>query len=359
MSFLGPVVTVGAMNDIRGSVAEEPPPLRVLRMGLSYQVTALIAVTARLGIADLLADGPKSSEELAAQTGAHPQALLRFLRACSAYGLVELAGADTFALTPEGACLKSDAQSMHGFALGMGQPAHLRPFEFLYQGIMENRSVAEEALGMPMWQYYDAHPEAMATLTEHLDEVTAELAPHVVANVDFEPYKRIVDVGGNQGHFLSAILDAAPNATGILFDRPEVMDAARETLTARGLIDRVELVGGDFLETMPEGGDLYLIKGVLHDWNDEGATKILGNCYRAAAPGSTLLSLEGIVRADPPLDQVVQLIDLSMLLLVGGRERTKAEFETLFSGAGYRISDAIALPTLGYFPYHIILAKRQ
>lgn len=328
-------------------------------MGLSYQVTALIAVAARLGIADLLTDGPKSSGELAAQTGAHPQALLRFLRACSAYGLVELAGPDKFALTPEGACLKSDARSLHGFALGMGQAAHLRPFEFLYQGIMENRSVAEEALGMPMWAYYDAHPEAMATLTEHLDEVTAELAPHVAANVDLEPYQRIVDVGGNQGHFLSAILDAAPKATGILFDRPEVMDDARETLAARGLIDRVELVGGDFLEFVPEGGDLYLIKGVLHDWDDDGASKILANCHRAAAPGSTILSLEGIVRAEPPLDQVVQLIDLSMLLLVGGRERTKAEFDALFGSVGYKISDTIALPTLGYFPYHIILAKWQ
>jgi hypothetical protein len=328
-------------------------------MGLSYQVTALIAVTARLGIADLLAGGPKSSEELAAQTGAHPQALLRFLRACSAYGLVELAGPDTFALTPEGETLKSDARSLHGFALGMGQAAHLRPFEFLYEGIMENRPVAEEALGMPMWAYYDAHPEAKATLTEHLDEVTAELAPHVVANVDLNAYSRIVDVGGNQGHFLTAILEAAPKAKGILFDRPEVMDDARETLTARGLIDRVELVGGDFLEFVPEGGDLYLIKGVLHDWDDESASRILSNCHRAAAPGSTILSLEGIVRADPPLDQVVQLIDLSMLLLVGGRERTKAEFDTLFGGAGYKISETIALPTLGYFPYHIILAKWQ
>lgn len=343
----------------RASATEEPPPLRVLRKGLSYQVTAIIALMARLGIAELLSDGPKSSGELAEQTGAHPQALWRFLRAASAFDLVELVGPDSFALTPEGECLKPAARSMHGFALGMGQAAHLRPFEYLYEGIMHNRPVAEEALGMPMWQYYDTHPEAMATLTEHLDEVTTELAPHVVANVNLESYSRIVDVGGNQGHFLSAILDAAPKATGILFDRPEVMPEARETLTARGLIDRVELVGGDFLEGVPEGGDLYLIKGVLHDWDDEGAARILGNCHRAAPAGSTILSLEGIVRAEPPLDQVVQLIDLSMLLLVGGRERTRAEFDTLFGSAGYKISETIALPTLGYFPYHIILATRQ
>jgi SAM-dependent methyltransferase len=328
-------------------------------MGLSYQVTALVAVTARLGLADLLADGPKSSGELAAQTGAHPQALLRFLRACSAYGLCKITGPDMFALTPEGACLRSDARSLHGFALGMGQAAHLRPFEHLYDGIMENRPVAQDALGMPMWEYYDAHPEAKATLTEHLDEVTSELAPHVVGNVDLTAFSRIVDVGGNQGHFLSAILEAAPKATGILFDRPEVMADARENMAAKGLTDRVELVAGDFLESVPEGGDLYLIKGVLHDWDNDSASRILANCHQAAAPGSTLLSLEGIVRSEPPLDQIVHLIDLSMLLLVGGRERTKAEFDELFESAGYNIAETIALPTLGYFPYHIIIAKWQ
>jgi hypothetical protein len=328
-------------------------------MGLSYQVTALVALFARLGLADLLAAAPKSSSELAATTGAHPQALLRFLRACSAYGLCEIAGPDSFALTPEGACLRSDARSLHGFALGMGQAGHLRPFERLYEGIMENRPVAQDALGMPMWEYYDAHPEAKATLTEHLDEVTAELAPHVTANIDLTAFKRIVDVGGNQGHFLSAILAAAPQSTGILFDRPEVMDEARETMAARGLSDRVEFVGGDFLEAVPGGGDLYLIKGVLHDWDDDAAAQILANCHRAAAAGSTLLSLEGIVRSDPPLDQIVHLIDLSMLLLVGGRERTRAEFDALFNGAGYHIAETIALPTLGYFPYHIIVAKWQ
>lgn len=337
----------------------EPPPLRVLRMGLGFQVTALVALTARLGLADLLSSGPKTSAELAEATGAHPQALLRFLRACVAFGLCEMAGPDSFGLTPEGACLRSDGRSLHGFALGMGQPAHLRPFEYLYEGIMEDRPVAQDALGMPMWEYYDAHPEAKATLTEHLDEVTAELAPHVVANVDLTAFNRIVDVGGNQGHFLAALLDAAPKATGVLFDRPEVMDEARANISARGLADRVQLVGGDFREFVPDGGDLYLIKGVLHDWNDEGASQILRNCHQAAGPGSTLLSLEGIVRSEPPLDQIVHLIDLSMLLLVGGRERTQAEFEALFGNAGYHIAETIALPTLGYFPYHIIIAKWQ
>lgn len=344
----------------RADASVEPPPLQVLRMGLGYQVSALIYVSARLGLADQLADGPpKTAAELAEATGAHPGALLRFLRACAGFGLVDLVGDDLFALTPVGACLRSDARSMYGFALGMGQRAHLRPFEHLYDAVMESRSVAKDALGMEMWDYYDANPEAKATLTQHLDEVTAELAPQVVSNYDLSGFKRIVDVGGNQGYFLGALLAAAPDATGVLFDRHEVMDDARKTIATLGLSDRVELVGGDFLQEVPPDGDLYVLKGIMHDWDDEPAGRILANCHRAAAPGSTLLSFEGVVRSKPPLDPLVHLIDLSMLLLVGGRERTRDEFEALFGGAGYRVENIIPLPTLGYFPFHIIETKHQ
>ncbi len=273
--------------------------------------------------------------------------------------LLEQIERDRFGLTPVGATLRSDARSMRGFALGMGQQAHLRPFEHLYEGVMECRPVAQDALGMEMWEYYDTHPEAKATLTQHLDEVTAQMAPLVAANYDLTRFPRIIDVGGNQGGFLSAILQAAPDATAVLFDRPEVMDDARRFIASRGLSDRVEFVGGSFLEEVPSGGDLYLIKGCLHDWDDGPAGRILANCHRAAKPDSTLLSFEGIVRSDPPLDPLVHQIDLGMLLLVGGRERTREEFDALFGGAGWRIEQAIPLPQLPYFPYHIIEAKRQ
>jgi SAM-dependent methyltransferase len=335
-----------------------PPALRVLRMGLGFEVTAVVAVTARMGLADHLAQGARTAAELAEATGANATTLRRFLRACVSIGLMDLEGEDHFTLTPVGACLRSDIRSMHGFAMGMGEPAHLRPFEHLYEGVMESRAVARDALGMEMWEYYDAHPDAMATLTEHLDEVTAELAPLVVEAYDLSRFRSIVDVGGNQGYFLAALLDAAPQATGVLFDRPEVMDAAGDLIADRHLEDRVRLVGGDFLEGVPEGGDLYVLKGIMHDWDDEHISRILSNCHRAAAPGSTLLSFEGMARSKPPFDPLIHLIDLSMLLLVGGRERTREEFDQLFGGAGWRIERVIPLPSLGYFPYHIIEAKR-
>ncbi|GAA1027947.1 methyltransferase [Virgisporangium ochraceum] len=333
--------------------------MQVMRLGLGYQTTALVFVMTKLGIADHIAEGPVSSAELARLTGAHPESLLRFLRAAAAFGLCQLVDSDSFGPSPLSMCLQTGARSLQGFALGMGQAGHLRPFEHLYTGVMENRSVAVDALGMPMWEYYDAHPETKSTLTAHLDEVTAMVAPLVAQNFDLSRFKRIVDVGSNQGHFLSAILEAAPHATGVLFDRPEVMDEARATMEERGLLDRVELIGGDFREEVPSGGDLYLLKGIMHDWDNEPAGRILANCHRAAQPGSSILSLEGIVRDEPPLDPMVHLIDLAMLLLVGGRERTRKEFDALFGGAGYRIESVVPLPMLAYFPYHIIEARRQ
>jgi SAM-dependent methyltransferase len=339
--------------------AAEPPPLQIMRLGLGYQATALVATFTRLGLPDHLADGPKKADELAALSGAHPVSMLRFLRAVASFGLCDIIEGHTFAPTPLSECLRSGPNSLRGFAMGMGQVGHLRPFEHLYTGVMENRPVAKDALGMEMWEYYDTHPETRATLTAHLDEVTAMVAPLVAKNFDLSRFTRIVDVGSNEGHFLAAILQAAPQASGVLFDRPEVMDAARANMDERGLSDRVEFVGGDFREEVPAGGDLYLLKGIMHDWDDEPAGKILANCHRAGQPGSTLLSLEGIVRDQPPLEPMVHLIDLAMLLLVGGRERTRAEFDALFGNAGYRIENVVPLPMLPYFPYHIIEAKRQ
>src|SRR2546421_5272154 len=229
-----------AMPPVSANTSAEPPPLQIMRLGLGNQTTALVSTFARLGLADHVADGPKTAEELARLTGAHPVSLLRFLRASAAFGLCSAVSPTTFGPTPLSECLRSGPNSLRGFALGMGQPGHLRPFEHLYQGVMENRSVAKDALGMEMWEYYDTHPDTRATLTAHLDEVTAMVAPLVAKYFDLSRFERIVDVGSNEGHFLAAILQAAPQATGVLFDRPEVMDAARATMTERGLGDRVE-----------------------------------------------------------------------------------------------------------------------
>ncbi|HEY6748105.1 MAG TPA: methyltransferase [Mycobacteriales bacterium] len=332
---------------------------KLLQMVLGYQTTAIITTVTRFGVPDLLAEGPRSATELAQATGADEGAMRRLLRAAVALEVLDKTGPDQYALTDVGILLRKDLNAMHGVASAVGKSAHTRPVEFLYDAVMECRSVVKDAIGMEIWEYWDSDPDTKAAMTEHLVEVNAQLAPVVIEKYDMTRFHRIIDVGGNQGFFLAALLEAAPQATGVLFDRPEVMAEAKQTMTAAGLADRVEFVGGNFLDEVPKGGDLYLLKGIFHDWPDESVARILDNCHRAAAPDSTLLVFEGIVRSDPPYDPLVHLMDINMLLMVNGCERTYEEFAGLLNTAGYEIGDVVPLPSMGYWPFHMIEATRR
>ena len=156
----------------------------------------------------------------------------------------------------------------------------------------------------------------------------------MLKNYDLSRFRRVADVGGNEGFFLKYLLAGAPDATGVVFDRPEVMDGARETMAAAGLADRVEFVGGDFLEEVPAGGDLYVLKGILHDSSNASAHRVLTNCHDAAGPGTALIVLEGILSSDPPFDPIVQLIDINMLMMVNGRERSTSSPRSSTAAAG-------------------------
>lgn len=337
----------------------EAPARQVLKMVLGYQISGVVSTIAQLNVADHLVAGPRSAAELAAVTGAHPDTLLRLMRAGVSLGLFDQVGPARFAVNELSRCLCSDTHSVHGVALAGGRPAHTRPVEHLLAAVRENRSVVKDALGMEIWEYWDANPETKAAMTEHLVEVNAAVGPAVPANYDLSRFRRIVDVGGNEGFFLSHLLRAAPEATGVLFDRPEVMDDARKTMSAHGLADRVELIGGDFLEGVPPGGDLYVLKGILHDSSNDAAARVLANCHAAASPGSTLMVLEGILEDEPPFDPIVRLIDINMLLMVNGRERTLSEFTELFDIARYDLVQTIPLPSTGYWPFHIIEGRHR
>lgn len=338
---------------------EPVPARRLLRMVLGYQGSSVITTIARLNIADLLVDGPKDSAQLAAATGAHPDALLRLMRVGVSLGLFAPAGRDVFALNELSACLRSDQHSVHGVALASGKPAHTRPVELLYEAVMQNRSVAKDVLGMEIWDYWDTDPDTKAAMTEHLVETNAQIGPVIKDHFDLSRFSRIVDIGGNEGFFLAYLLEAAPQATGVLFDRPEVMGDAKATMTQHGLADRIEFVGGDFRDGVPEDGDLYVLKGILHDSSNDQAAEILTNCHKAARAGSRLMVLEGMLNSDPPFDPIVHLIDINMLIMVNGRERTREEFESLFNAAGYELANVIPLPSMGYWPFYILEGKHR
>ena len=337
-----------------------PPAVRLMQMVQGYQVTQVVGTVARLGLADLLAAGARSSAELAGATGADSDGLLRLLRAATTVGLLAEVESDRFALTPVGACLASDAQpaSLRDFAVMPTAPGHWLPYGRLLEAVMKGRPTTSTTLGMEQWDYYQEHPEDDATFARAMGDLTARGAREVAARYDLSRFTRIVDIGGSQGVLLAALLAAAPRATGVLFDRPEVIAEARRGISARGLAQRVELVGGDFFTEVPPGGDLYVLKSVLHNWDDEQALQILTSAHRAAEPGSTLLVIEGVLPSEPE-PSPLHLINLLMLVQLGGCTRTREQWQALLEAAGYRLDQVIPPLPGEYLHWSLLEAHRR
>lgn len=319
--------------------AHAPLQLRQLIFGhLSSQVTACIV---RLGIVDELAGGPRSSGELAEAIGAPPDVLARFLQTCAALGLLERRGDDVFALTPLGEWLRSDRRSLRNLAVAMADPGHWRSIERLCESVRSGRPAAPSVLGASLWDYFRDNPEEGASFAGAMSNVSEVVAEEVVRQLDVSPFRRIVDIGGSEGVLLASLLQANPAAQGVLFDLPEVLEGARAAVEARGLAGRVELHAGSFFEEVPAGGDLYLLKHILHDWDDEGAERILRVCHRAAPPGSTFVVVERVLGpGSSPVDYVA---DLLMLVMFGGKERSEAEYEALLERTGYHLERVVPL----------------
>ncbi|GAA1028665.1 hypothetical protein GCM10009557_14500 [Virgisporangium ochraceum] len=208
------------------------------------------------------------------------------------------------------------------------------------------------------WQYRDAHPEGRLATSDRLVDIEAAVLPALQRDSALESCRRIVAIGDGQGRLLLALLRLAPGATGVIFDRPPVVDHARTVINALGLADRVTVVGGDFLQRVPPGGDLYVIKGVLHDCDDDSASWLLDSCYMAALPHSTLIAFEGFLPSGAAHDPVARLIDINSLLTVNGRERTIEEFEELFANAGYELTGAEPLPAVDFRPFVMLRGHR-
>jgi hypothetical protein len=306
----------------------------------SHVVSQVVAEAARLGVADELADGPRPVRELAAATGAHEGALRRFLGACVAAGLLTAHDGDRFALTPLGAVLRSGEGSLRNYAISRLAPLQWRPWERLHDTILSGEPSQRAVLGMDMWEYLDSHPDEGYYFDRTMDELTAVVADKLIATVDFTRYGRIVDVGGGLGRLLGKVLAAAPRARGVLFDRADVIERAKADLASRGQAGRIEPVAGNFLEEAPPGGDLYLLKQVLCDWNDEHCRAILDSCYRAAPAGSTLLLIE-VLRPDEVTSSPVHFFDLGLLLTLDGRIRTREEYRSLLESVGDRLGEVV------------------
>ena len=312
----------------------------LLRMTNAFQVSQAIHVAATLGIADLLEDGPRSADELAEATETHAPTLYRMLRALASVGVfAETDG--RFSLTPLAEYLRTDSpSSLRAWAMQIGQQYFWTSWGHLLHGVRTGEPAFPELYGTSAWEYRAAHPEEDAVFNAAMTALSAGVVEAVVRSYDFSEIDVLVDVGGGEGALLTAILAANPALRGILFDQSHVVATAGALLERAGAADRCEIVGGSFFDAVPDGADAYLLKSIVHDWNDVAAIEILRTCRAAMADTGRLLVVEPVIRSGNEPDPA-KFSDLNMLVMLGGRERTADDFEKLYAEAGFRLTSVV------------------
>lgn len=318
------------MNDI------ESQSQSLIRMITGYWITQAIHVAAEFGIADRLAQGPQTVEQLAARDGLHADPLYRVLRALASMGIFTECADRTFALTPLAERLQSDAPgSQRAFARMMGAEMY-QAWGNLRVAVQSGEEPFKTAFGRPVFQYMLENPDRHAIFDALMTGVHDPETVPMIDAYDFASADTVVDVGGGNGLALDTILRRHHHLQGILFDLPPVADRAREKFSRNGLAGRIQVVGGDFFERVPEGGDIYLMRHVIHDWPDDPSIAILRHCRDAMKPGGRVVLGEFVV---PPADEpgFGKWLDL-MMVVIGGRERTEAEYRTLYERAGLRLN---------------------
>ncbi len=319
-------------------MTQTSPPSSVMDLLVGKWIAQAISVAAELGIADVLKDGPRATAEIARAVGASEDALYRLLRALASVQVVEELEGRRFALTDLGVQLRSDAPlSFAGYARLCGHDITWRPWGRLVESVRTAEPAFDAVFGAPAFDYLAAHPEASAVFNQAMTAVSSAETMAIVAAYDFSAYRTLVDVGGGHGLLLAAALRATPALRGILFDMPTGVDPERAVLRAEGVADRVEVVTGSFFEAVPEGGDAYMMKHILHDWDDARAVRILRNCRRVMPAGGRLLAIEAVI-GTANAGTFGAFLDLEMLVITsGGRERTTEEYRALYEASGFRM----------------------
>jgi hypothetical protein len=329
------------MSSSPNAPAALPPGVVLYQMAVGHYVSRALHLAAKLGIADQLAGGPRDAADLGGATDTHAPSLRRVLRLLASVGVLDEQADGRFALTPLGEALRSDV------------PFSSRASVMLFAGVGIQDSWKEleycVRTGQPAFRKHspdgDAFSQMDAEQTRVFDEAMATFAPATAAAIaaayDFSGIETLVDVGGGNGALLIGILGAHPHLRGVVFDRPEPAERARKKVHEAGLGSRCEVVAGDFFAAVPGGADAYLLKHVIHDWPDEQATAILRNCRAAMTPGARLLIAEGVY--PPRIDRSLEsrgaaANDVNMLVVAGGRQRSEAEFRSLYESAGFALT---------------------
>jgi hypothetical protein len=312
------------------------PPLNLVKSLMGVPLTLSISVAAKIGIADILKDGAKTCEDVAQATGVNPQALYRLMRMLVAIGLLTEADGRHFNLTPHGRYLQADHPgSLRDLAIMVGEKWHLRPWTDLFESVRTGEPAFNRLYGMGFFQYLSENPQAASLFGRAMHIMVDRFAAAVAAACDLRGVSCVVDVGGGHGTLLAEILLRHSGVRGVLFDAHAVIDGGAKHLELLGISSRCAKVAGDFFESVPEGGDVYILSRVLHDWDDDRAVTILRNCRRAMGQSGRILVVEVVVGPSPSF--YASWLDLEMLVNFGGRERTEAEYGQLFERAGLRV----------------------
>lgn len=316
-----------------------PQAVVLQHMVLDVVIARCLYVAAELRIADLMQDGPRSVDDLARETGMHPEALHRVLRTLASVGFFRETEARCFASTRLSECLRADAPgSMLATAEYVGADWVFASWAGVMATMKNGKTHHENAHGKPFFAWYDSHPEYRRIFDEAMTSMSAMAIPTITAAYDFSTFHSIVDVGGGEGGLLAAILATAGHARGFLFDLPHVITRAEQVglLYQGDMAARVTLTGGDFFQEIPAGHDAYVLKWILHDWNDADSLRILESCHRAMGGRGTLLIVEMLVGAKNK-HSLAKFSDIGMLVLTGGRERSELEFRELLRRAGFAL----------------------
>lgn len=321
-----------------------------------------VAATARLGVPDQIAKGLRTVDELAGAVGADPGALARLLRAAVSLGVLTRDSGGRLGLTALGECLRSDVPGSQRATIASElDTAHWSSLGRLDEAVRTGKPVFDRLFSMPIWDYYrDARPDEGKLFAQNMTAQSDLETQAILASYSFEGAQRVVDVGGAHGSFLAAILNKVPRARGVLFDRRLMIDEARSALLGFGVANRVECVAGDFFAAVPGAGDVYLLKHILHDWNDEECVRLLRRVSEAMAPQGRVVVAEmmivesGLGQGGPGRASPAVLMDLNMLVMLSGRERTEQEYAALFEQAGLRMSGVFPTDS----PMFVIEARR-
>lgn len=326
---------------------------QLMQLSTGYIASTCLYLAVKLRIPDRLASSPRTSADLAKELSVNEDALFRVLRTLTSLGVFEQQAPRTFANNLASSMVRSGtAGSMYEMALWMSDPLHFVVYADAMYSLQTGKPAVEKTFGMPVFEYLAKHRDESEIFNNAMTMFSGMVIPAVLEVYDFSGIGTLVDVAGGHGRVLTSILEKYPAMNGVLFDLEHVLAGARPLIDARGLAGRCRTIAGDFFKRVPEGADAYIMKHIIHDWDDERATVILKNIRAAMNQGGRLILIESVVAAGSQPD-FAKLIDLEMLLLPGGRERTEQEFRDLLSGAGFTLTRIV--PTKS--PLSVIEAK--